>query len=233
MVSILNIETSTSVCSVALSVNGEIVSIKESDNEYSHAEQITLFSQEVLEIAGKKMGDLDAIAVSKGPGSYTGLRIGVSTAKGFCYSLGIPLIAVSTLEAMAVGIQNLENVRNVKAFVSPMIDARRMEVYNAIFDSEMSEILPIGARIIDEDSFNELLTDNKIFFAGDGAPKCKEALSKNENAVFIDNFNPSAAYVALLANRKFNKSEFEDTAYFEPFYLKDFVAGIPKVKGLK
>lgn len=230
MARILNIETSTSVCSIAVAVDGKVIAIKESDNSYSHSEQITIFCQEVLQASKFELSDIDAVAVSMGPGSYTGLRIGVSTAKGFCYSLDVPLIAVSTIESMAYGISLLGNE---KTYYSPMIDARRMEVYNAIYDSDFNEVLPIDARIIDSTSFEDVLSGNEVVFAGDGAKKCIEFLGQNKNAIFIDDFNPSSKYIAHLANEKFKKSEFADTAYFEPFYLKDFVAGIPKVKGLK
>jgi tRNA threonylcarbamoyladenosine biosynthesis protein TsaB len=232
LATILNIETSTQVCSVALAVDGEVVAIKESNTKNSHAEQITLFCESVVNEAGIAFPDLDAVAVSKGPGSYTGLRIGVSTAKGYCFAIDKPLISVGTLKAMAAGMIDVES--NPKVFLyCPMIDARRMEVYAAFFDGELKEIKPTEAVIVDEHSFSELLSSHKIVFAGDGAPKCREVLSHQQNAVFINGFNPSAAFMAKLSEQKFKQQDFEDVAYFEPFYLKDFVAGIPKVKGLK
>lgn len=231
MARILNIETSTRVCSVTLAVDGDIKSIRESHVANSHAERITLFSEEVIQDSGIQFSDIDAVAVSMGPGSYTGLRIGVSTAKGFCYALTKPLIAINTLKAMAAGMAG--SIHDKDFLLCPMIDARRMEVYAAVFDSFIKEIKATQAIIIDEQSFEDLLKDHKILFAGDGAPKCKQVLSHQRNAFFNDAFLPSARFMAPLAEQKFLRSEFEDTAYFEPFYLKDFVAGIPKVKGLK
>lgn len=232
MATILNIETATGVCSVALAVDGKVISIQESHTKNSHAERITIFSEQVVKEAGLTFNDLDAIAVSKGPGSYTGLRIGVSTAKGYCFALDKPLIAIPTLEAMAAGmIGKAES--SERSLFCPMIDARRMEVYAAIFNSSLKSIQETKAVIVDEDSFGDFLSENKIIFAGDGAAKCKEILSHQSNASFIEDFNPSAAYMARIAEEKFNDRAFEDVAYFEPFYLKDFVAGIPKVKGLR
>ena len=232
MATILNIETATAVCSVALAVDGKVVAIEESHTKNSHAELITLFCEAVVKETGITFQDLDAVAVSKGPGSYTGLRIGVSTAKGYCFAIDKPLISVGTLEAMAAGM--ITNESNPKDFLyCPMIDARRMEVYAAFFDSELNEIKATEAVIVDEHSFGELLSSNKIIFAGDGAPKCKEVLSHQPNAFFEEGFNPSAAFMAKLSEKKFKQKDFEDVAYFEPFYLKDFVAGIPRVKGLK
>lgn len=232
MAVILNIETSTKVCSVGLAVDGIIKSIKESHLANSHAELVTLFCEGVVKEVGIGFHDLDAVAVSKGPGSYTGLRIGVSTAKGFCYALDKPLIAINTLEAMAAGM--IENEKTPKDFLyCPMIDARRMEVYAAFFDAELNEIKATEAVIVDENSFSELLSANKIIFAGDGAAKCREVLSHQKNAVFKNDFNPSTAFMAKLSEKKFNNQDLENIAYFEPFYLKDFVAGVSKVKGLK
>jgi len=232
---ILNIETSTRVCSVALSIDGEIVSLHESHTKNSHAELITLFCQNAVTESGLKFTDIDAVAVSKGPGSYTGLRIGVSTAKGYCYGLDIPLISIGTLEAMAHGIHNYQDSINElkEVLYCPMIDARRMEVYAALFSSSLVEIESTSAKIIDDNSFTDYLSSNKIIFAGDGASKCKDVLSHQSNAIFIDDFHPSATYLVKMAEKKFIDSNFESTAYFEPYYLKDFVPGIPKVKGLR
>ena len=233
MALILNIETSTQVCSVSLSVDGFVTAIKESHTKNSHAEQLTIFAQQIITEGGYGFKDLDAIAVSKGPGSYTGLRIGVSTAKGLCYSLEKPLIAISTLKAMAAGmIQEIDNEIDNYLFC-PMIDARRMEVYSALFSSENKMTRKIKAEVIDENSFLKELETNKVVFGGDGAPKCKEILGQNKNAVFLDEFFPSSKFMAQLAEQKFQNKDFEDVAYFEPFYLKDFVAGIPRVKGLR
>lgn len=236
MATILHIETSTQVCSVAVSINGSLAFIKESTNKNSHAERVTIFSEEVLREAGKKFSDLDAVAVSMGPGSYTGLRIGVSTAKGFCFATDTPLMAISTLEAMAAGMVHFTKqsgfTQNNHLFC-PMIDARRMEVYTAVFDAELNTIQEISAEIINRDSFSALLEKHPILFAGEGAAKCKELFSDNKNAHFLYDFNPSAAFMVELAEKKFSDGLFENLAYFEPFYLKDFVSGIPKVKGLR
>ncbi len=231
MAHILSIETSTRVCSVAISTDDEVVSVKETHVSNSHAEKITLLCQQALLEAGLSFSDLDAIAVSQGPGSYTGLRIGVSTAKGFCYALDIPLIAVSTLKAMALGMLQLNQLGD-KALFCPMIDARRMEVYNAIFSTKMEQISPVEATIVDEQSFAGHLAKHHMYFAGDGAEKCAHLFKQNHHAHFVDDFLPSARWVAQLAVQKFAQSDFESTAYFEPFYLKDFIAGIPRIKGL-
>lgn len=232
MATILNIETSTRVCSAALALDGKVVVLEESYTRNSHAENITLFSEKAVKDAGLSFRELDAIAVSKGPGSYTGLRIGVSTAKGYCYALDKPLISIGTLKAMAAGM--IENENNADDFLyCPMIDARRMEVYAAVFDTNLNKVKKTEAVIVDENSFHDLLSANKIIFAGDGAAKCRGGLSHGQNAFFKDGFYPSAAFMATLSEHKFNKQNFEDVAYFEPFYLKDFVAGIPGVKGLR
>lgn len=235
MAKILNIETSTSVCSVSLSIDGEVVSIEESHTKNSHAEQISLFSQKVIIDSGLKFTDLDAVSVSKGPGSYTGLRIGVSTAKGYCYGLDIPLISISTLYAMAVGMKSSLNYGNGtnNTLFCPMIDARRMEVYTALFSDDLDKVKAVEAKIIDNESFSDELTNSKLVFAGDGASKCKEVLGHQLNAVFYDDFHPSASYQCKIAEQKFLHEDFEDTAYFEPYYLKEFIAGKPRVKGLR
>ncbi len=237
MANILNIETATRVCSVALSVDGNVVALQESKSRNSHAEQITLFSEQVIYQAGMSFRDLDAVAISKGPGSYTGLRIGVSTAKGFCYSLDIPLIAVGTLPALAQGMigKITEEGNHPEDFLyCPMIDARRMEVYTALYDHQLMEVKQVEAEVITENSFARWFREGKkILFLGDGALKCKPLLSANPGAVFTEQeFLPSAAFMAYLTEARFQNQEFEDVAYFEPFYLKDFVPGIPKVKGL-
>lgn len=234
MALILNIETATQVCSVSLSVDGETTEIKESHTKNSHAEQLTIFAQQIISDGGYQFKDLDAIAVSKGPGSYTGLRIGVSTAKGLCYSLDKPLISVSTLEAMAVGmISRIDKKDLANTLFCPMIDAKRMEVYCALFTNDTSMVREIKAEIIDENSFSKELKNNTIVFGGDGAPKCKEVLSHSNKTVFLDDFFPSSRFMSQIAEQKFIDGNFEDVAYFEPFYLKDFIAGIPRVKGLR
>ncbi len=229
---ILGIETATKICSVAISDGNKLLALKEEGGEYSHSEKLTVFIQDITKKTGLKLKNIDAIAVSKGPGSYTGLRIGASVAKGLCYALNKPLIIVDTLQAMAFGMSKVqqactERSRSTDLYCS-MIDARRMEVYTALYDRNNKLMEPISAKIIDEDSFTDYLKNNKIVFFGDGAEKCREVLSINPNATFSDEGFPSAQYVNQIALEKFNKQEFEDVAYFEPYYLKDFIATIPK-----
>ncbi len=222
---ILQVETATTVCSVALARDGEALAVKQINERNIHAEVITLFIDELLKGAGISYSELDAIAVSSGPGSYTGLRIGVSTAKGLCFALDKPLIAVETLEAMADGIIAEMSLAGKNILLCPMIDARRMEVYTAIFDTHGKKVKPTTAEIIDENSFADLLNDDTILFFGDGASKCQAVLGGNPNAQFVSEFSNSAAYLGKKANEKFAAGDFEDVAYFEPFYLKDFIAG--------
>jgi len=232
---ILSLETATNVCSVALSGNGQLLALRESTVKNAHSSVLTTFVDEVFNLAGLRPAEIDAIAVSEGPGSYTGLRIGVATAKGLCYALDKPLIAIPTLKAMASGMLN-QQLRTpnpkLQTFFCPMIDARRMEVFSSVFNSGLVEIRETLAEIIDKTSFSEILIENKIYFAGDGATKCKSFLEVNENAVFLDDFQVSARFMIHLAEQKFQSCEFENLAYFEPYYLKDFVAGKPRVKGL-
>ncbi len=236
MAVILLIETATPVCSVALSGDGQLLAIKESNEQNIHSSVITVFIEQAAREAGYKLRELDAVAVSMGPGSYTGLRIGVSTAKGLCYALDIPLIAVQTLKSMANGARDRikENSKSCreKILLCPMIDARRMEVYSALYDTDLKEIQPASAKIIDQKSFSDYLRENCVYFFGNGAPKCRDALGTWPNARFLDDFIPSARFMISLAQEKYNLKKFEDLAYFEPFYLKDFIAGKPKVKGL-
>jgi tRNA threonylcarbamoyladenosine biosynthesis protein TsaB len=221
---ILQIETATTVCSIALASDGKIVAYKQINERNIHAEVITLFIEELIIAAGIGYHNLDAIAVSSGPGSYTGLRIGVSTAKGLCFALDKPLIAIETLAAMADGIPSQTEIGS-NLLLCPMIDARRMEVYTAIFNAKGEKIKPTAAEIIDENSFRELLAGNKILFFGDGAEKCQSALGYSPNAQFLPGFTNSAAYLTKRAAEKFMAKDFEDVAYFEPYYLKDFIAG--------
>ena len=186
-------------------------------NGYSHAEKLHVYVDEVLKEAKISTLQLDAIAVSKGPGSYTGLRIGVSAAKGLAFALNIPLISVSTLEALA------HQVKADSGLIIPMLDARRLEVYSAIFDTQFNSIRAIEAQVLDETSFQSYLSENKVYFIGDGVAKTK-ALLDNNNAVFIENKLPSADQMSALSFNKYKKSDTEDVAYFEPYYLKDFVA---------
>jgi tRNA threonylcarbamoyladenosine biosynthesis protein TsaB len=227
MALILQIETATQVCSAALSVNGETIALKELQANNIHAGSLTLFIQEVMASGGYSYSNLDAIAVSKGPGSYTGLRIGVSTAKGLCFALDKPLIAIGTLGMMAKGF--LKANPDYNGLVCPMIDARRMEVFTSVFDSSLATIEPVSAKIIDEQSFKDQLIQAPVTFIGDGAEKCKAALN-NPNALFsAENFN-SAGNMSELSFDAFSNQSFEDLAYFEPFYLKDFVLTTPKAK---
>lgn len=224
MAIILNIETSTKNCSVSIAKNGEILALKEViDMKYSHAEKLHSFIVDVVSEARIKFEDLEAIAVSKGPGSYTGLRIGVSAAKGLSFAFDIPLISVNTLQSLASSIQVEGGV------IVPMLDARRMEVYAAVFNTDLQQIREVKAEIIDENSFEEYLKQDKVVFLGDGAHKCKETLT-HPNSVFIDDKFPSAKEMAVLSYHKYKKEELEDVAYFEPFYLKDFVATKEKSK---
>ena len=230
MALIVNIETATKVCSVSLSKDSELISIRESIIENSHSSQITVFVEEVLQESGISINNIDAFSVSKGPGSYTGLRIGVSTAKGFCFALDKPLISVGTLDSMTNGLLNL-NLFEESFLFCPMIDARRMEVYCAIFNHNSKMIKSVSAEVIDNQSFSEFLTSYKIVFFGDGADKCKQILN-SENAVFYDDFNTSSKYMISLSEENYQKNIFEDIVTYEPYYLKDFIAGMPKVKGL-
>ncbi len=223
---ILNIETATRVCSVALARDGALISFKETKTERSHATNITIFIEQLLSEEGLSPKDLDAIAVSKGPGSYTGLRIGVSTSKGLCYALGIPLIAINSLESMVQGYLEKNKAKNI--FICPMIDARRMEVYTAIYDDALNVLKQTSAEIIEKNSFSEQLKSNKMVFIGEGADKCRPFLEWHKNASFETAGSISATSMVSMAERVYNKKKFEDLAYFEPFYLKDFVAGKPK-----
>jgi tRNA threonylcarbamoyladenosine biosynthesis protein TsaB len=222
---ILQIETATTVCSVALAGDGEVIAFKQIDERNIHAEVITVFIDELVNNAGVTYNDIDAVAVSCGPGSYTGLRIGVSTAKGLCFALDKPLIAIETLGAMADGVMIQAENLGADTLLCPMIDARRMEVYTAIFDMEGKKIKLTTAEIIDENSFSDLLQNHKILFFGDGAEKCKAVLGNNANAEFLPGFSNSARHMTRRTAEKFRLKEFEDVAYFEPYYLKDFIAG--------
>lgn len=218
MALILNIETSTTNCSISLSKDEEILVLLEDNNSnYSHAEKLHLFIKNSFETSGISKNAIDAIAVSKGPGSYTGLRIGVSTAKGLCYALDKPLISVSTLEALA------HQVKINEGLIIPMLDARRMEVYSAIYNTNYTLNRDIEAQILDSASFNTALEKTTCYFIGNGVQKTKTIIS-HPNAHFVENKLPSAATLGILANKKFKTNNFEDVAYFEPYYLKDFIA---------
>ena len=218
---ILNIETATKNCSVALAKEGKTIFSKEIAEEgYSHAERLHVFIEEIIKEVGITLQDLSAVAVSQGPGSYTGLRIGVSAAKGLCYALNIPLIAIDTLQALA------SQVTISNGLIIPMIDARRMEVYSAVFAPNLEQKREVLAEIITENSFENL--QETLYFVGDCAEKCKSVLTK-ENYIFLDEIvYPSAKEMSFLSFEKFKKSDTVDVAYFEPYYLKDFMITTPK-----
>ena len=217
---ILSIDTSTKVCSVALHQNGKLLAVNELYTEKSHSGMLTTLCENVVKYAGFSLNAVDAFAVAKGPGSYTGLRIGVSTAKGFCFALDKPLIAVNTLEAMAFQVKDFYDETHL---LCPMIDARRMEVYYQVLDNQMNIISETEAKIIDELSFSEILNEKQLLFFGDGAAKCQAEIT-HKNAVFLHTeIHPSAKTVGILATKSFEKSLFVNVVTFEPFYLKDFV----------
>ncbi|SDL65743.1 tRNA threonylcarbamoyladenosine biosynthesis protein TsaB [Daejeonella rubra] len=217
---ILLLETATTTCSVALAENGNIIAVKEVNERNIHASHITLFIDEVMSKSEKEYSDLRAIAISKGPGSYTGLRIGVSTAKGLCYALDIPLIGIDTIAAMASGLTEAFDIPD-SGLLIPMVDARRMEVYTGIYRKDLSVVESVSAKIVDIDSFIEF-REQELFLFGDGADKFKVLFADQPNINFID-FSTSASHLNFLTSKKFRDSEFENLAYFEPFYLKDFL----------
>ena len=225
MALILNLETATTNCSVSLAKDGEILAIKEHDTpNYSHAEQLHLFIEEVAKQASVSLPEIDAIAISKGPGSYTGLRIGVSAAKGLCFSLDIPLISVATLKSMAY-----QSKSSAIDFIIPVLDARRMEVYSHVFDADLNTIRETKADIIHADSYAEYVEKGKVLLVGNGAEKCKTILQHSDFS-YDTTVVPSASEMATLSYEKYKKDDFEDVAYFEPYYLKDFIALKKKVK---
>lgn len=224
MAVILNMETSTTVCSVAIGVDGEVKSLKEINDGYSHAEQLEILISEVLKESDVSISNLDAISVSKGPGSYTGLRIGVSFAKGLCFGKNLPLISIPTLESMAVNTK----VQKFNGFKVPMLDARRMEVFTCTFGLNHELLEETNALVLDETSYSNLLKKGSTLFFGPGMEKSKSLLAIHKNAQFLDGVMPSAAFMVKLSEKKFKQRNFESVAYFEPYYLKDFVAGRPK-----
>ena len=223
MIYILNIETSTTNCSVSLSENGRLIGLKEDNSlQYSHAERLHVYIDELLQTAKVSKTQIAAVGISKGPGSYTGLRIGVSAAKGLCYALKIPLISILTLEALE------HQVVNPQGPIVSMLDARRLEVYSAIYDTDYNETRTTEAEVLTSESYKELLESTPVYFIGNGVAKTQLLLS-HPNAIFIENKLPSAAQMCTLTHAKFNDNDFEDVAYFEPYYLKDFIA-IPSKK---
>jgi tRNA threonylcarbamoyladenosine biosynthesis protein TsaB len=230
---ILHIETATNICSVALSDDEKLIAIRETARTNSHSELVTVYIQELIAEAKSTLQQIDAISVSMGPGSYTGLRIGVSVAKGLCYALDKPLISVGTLTAMAYGAAQQSPGLEDPVLLCPMLDARRMEVYYALFTKNLDEFQKPAAEIMDELSFSEILKGHRLLLFGDGTEKCKTLFERNPAIRFIDGFLPSAKFMIVPALHKFRNGIFENVAYFEPFYLKDFIAGKPNVKGLK
>ena len=214
---ILNIETATTNCSVSISRNGELLALKEDNSlDYSHAESLHVFIEDIFRLSGLERTQLNAVAVSKGPGSYTGLRIGVSAAKGLCFALDIPLISVDTLESLAHQVETNDGV------IIPMLDARRMEVYSAVYGSDYKKIAATEAKILDNSSFKSYLDSGKVYFLGNGMDKF-QSLIEHSNAIFINDKLPSAKQMVNLAYQKFVRNDFENLAYFEPYYLKEFI----------
>lgn len=234
---ILHIETATDICSVAISEGESQLSLVESGQARSHATLLNTFIRQSLTEAGKEFKDLEAISISKGPGSYTGLRIGVSTAKGLAYALEIPLLASGTLENMASGalsnpaLAELLLLHGDHLLLCPMLDARRMEVYAGFYTTKNSQFREVSADIIEAGSYGKILESHPVCFFGNGAEKCRAVLD-HPNAIFIDGINPSATSMIAPVLKKYNQKQFEDVAYFEPFYLKDFVATVPRKKVL-
>lgn len=240
MAMMLLIETTTKACSAGIADGGRLIALREDiSTDYSHAANLTVFIEEILREARLTANDLDGVAVSQGPGSYTGLRIGVSVAKGICFGQDIPLIAIDTMKALAAaGFAHISNIHGVippapgKTLLCPMTDARRMEVYYALFDINLLPVRETRAEVIKESSLREeSLRDARIFYFGDGAAKCRDVLTA-PHMQYIHGVNPSVRGMAAEAEKRFAGKQFEDMAYFEPFYLKNFVAGKPRVKGL-
>tara|TARA_B100000768_G_scaffold79674_1_gene75796 strand:+ start:4898 stop:5566 length:669 start_codon:yes stop_codon:yes gene_type:complete len=219
---ILNIESSTTNCSISLCFDGKVISIREKNNEkYSHSTKLHTFIKHVLNESNVSLQELSAIAVSKGPGSYTGLRIGVAAAKGLCYALDIPLISIPTLLVLAKQIKFKK-----EGLIIPVLDARRNEVYSGVYDTSYNKMRKVMPEIINEDSFGELASNNKLYFIGNGQEKCNRLIKNNPNLIFSSYSTfPSANEMASLSFEQFNDSKFEDIAYFEPDYLKNFIPG--------
>lgn len=224
---ILSIETSTDVCSVAVSQDGTCIFEKEDSSGPNHAVKLGVFVDEALSFIDSHLIPLDAVAVSCGPGSYTGLRIGVSMAKGICYGRSVKLLSVPTLHLLCVPVLLREQIQEENALLCPMLDARRMEVYAQLFDRALNEIRPIQADVVDADTYKSYLDERPVYFFGNGAEKCIEVIN-HPNAHLIKNVEPLAKYMFPLAEKRMMNEQFEDVAYFVPFYLKDFVAKTPK-----
>lgn len=228
---LLLIETATPVCSVALASDGEILAERSSAEPNAHSSRLSVFVNELMEQTGLVPAQLDAVCVSSGPGSYTGLRIGVSSAKGFCYALGKPLLAVPTLQGMAA--QYFAQHPDYRGLVCPMIDARRMECYTAIYESPFHEVRAVGADIIEPGIYDAYLDGSEVVFLGDGSEKTRNLLGSHPNARYDATFQISAAGMLPVALQKLQAGQEEDVAYFEPYYLKDFVAKKSIVRGLR
>lgn len=226
MACILHIETSTDVCSVAVSEDAQVIFQQDDHSGPNHAERLGTMVDEALSFTDSHAIPFDAVAVSCGPGSYTGLRIGVSMAKGVCYGRNLKLISVPTLELMCVPLLLSEKIEE-GALLCPMLDARRMEVYAALYDRALKPVREIGADIVDADTYREWLDLHPVYFFGNGAKKCMDVI-QHPNARYIDGVEPLAKWMMPLAERRFLQEQFEDVAYFVPFYLKDFVAKLPK-----
>ena len=224
---ILHIETSTNVCSVAVSEDGKVIFDKADRTGNNHAEALGSFVDEAMSFADSHAIPLDAVAVSSGPGSYTGLRIGVSMAKGVCYALNLPLLSVPTLELMCVPVLLRNEEIEDEALLCPMIDARRMEVYAALYDRALKPVRGIQADVVDADTYRQWLEDRPVYFFGNGAAKCMDTIN-HPNAHLIEGIEPVAKWMMPLAERKMFNDIHEDVAYFVPYYLKDFVAKQPK-----
>ncbi len=234
MTRLINIETATQVCSVSISRDHEILAIRESHEPNIHSRFLTTFIEEILQETQLHIADLDGITVSLGPGSYTGLRIGVSAAKGLAFGANLPIIGLNTLEILAnaylkTDYQANNHLPDGDLLLCPMIDARRMEVYTALYNIQLESIRPTEALIVDFDSFSRHLGKGPVVFFGNGSDKCR-LLIDHPNAIFTDGIFPSSRFMTDLALSKFKKQDFVDTAYFEPFYLKDFIATLPKNK---
>ena len=227
MALILNLETATKVCSVTLALDGvEVLTQEMKSEKFSHSENLNLFVESIFGETEYSIKDLDAVAVSKGPGSYTGLRIGVSTAKGFCYALDIPLIAIDSLESIAyLALQEPSNF--AFDFIIPLFDARRMEVYSSVYTNDLIQVEGVKAEVIDEHSYSEFISSGNVLFLGPGAEKIQSSFN-GDNISFNVEIEVSAAGMIELAEQKYQRYDFEDVAYFEPFYLKEFIAGTPK-----
>lgn len=224
---ILNIETSTNVCSVAVSNDAECIFNKEDYSGPHHNEQLGRYVDEALSFIDSHSLKLDAVAVSCGPGSYTGLRIGTSMAKGICYGRDVKLIAIPTLELLAVPVLLKEQAEEENALLVPMLDARRMEVYAQVFNRSLEEVREIKADVVTAETYKEYLEKGPVYFFGNGAAKCMEEIN-NPNANLIKDVVPLAKYMFPLAEKRIAQGKFDDVAYFVPFYLKDFVAKLPK-----